>query len=126
MSMQVEHYQHEAGKTSTPYIVASRRFTGRGSIYEEPWIRLAYLGLKLSGEAGEVSEKIGKQLRDMNGIITDKFTDDLIKELGDVQWYIANICSELGITLETVMQRNLDKLADRQQRGVLQGSGDDR
>lgn len=91
---------------------------------------LAYVGLKLSGEAGEVSDKIGKALRDDDfgprGQLTPKRRDELRKELGDVLWYVANAAVELGCTLEEVAQINLDKLAGRKARGTLQGSGDDR
>ena len=48
------------------------------------------------------------------------------KELGDIAWYLAVLAFELDYTLEEIMQMNLDKLASRQQRGVLSGSGDSR
>lgn len=83
---------------------------------------LAYLSLKLCGEAGEVAEKIGKSIRD-NKPLNDK---DLAKELGDVLWYIANLADYLGYELSEVAEMNLTKLKDRQNRGVLGGSGDNR
>jgi NTP pyrophosphatase (non-canonical NTP hydrolase) len=52
--------------------------------------------------------------------------DALIKELGDVEWYVAQIADQIKVTLGTVLNMNLLKLADRKERGVLGGSGDDR
>jgi NTP pyrophosphatase (non-canonical NTP hydrolase) len=83
-----------------------------------------YFGL--AGEAGEVCEKVKKLIRDKDGIPTVEFKEDLKKELGDVLWYIANISEDLGFTLEEVAQANIDKLRSRKERGVLQGSGDNR
>ena len=88
---------------------------------------ILYPGLKLAGEAGEVAEKIGKQLRDHDGDFDDpEFREALKKEIGDVLWYVAALADDLGFTLEEIADTNLSKLASRMQRGVIQGSGDDR
>ena len=82
---------------------------------------LAYCALGLGGEAGEYSEKIKKLVRD------GKLDKPLaVKELGDVLWYLTRSANELGYTLQDVAEINLVKLGDRKQRGVLQGSGDER
>lgn len=81
-----------------------------------------YPALKLAGEAGEVAEKIGKSFRD--GHELDR--EEVKKELGDVLWYVAALAKEFDLTLDEVMAANIDKLADRQVRGVLHGSGDNR
>jgi len=83
---------------------------------------LEYLALKLCGESGEVAEKIGKSIRD-NKPLNDI---DMAKELGDVLWYVANLAQFLGYDLSEIALMNLEKLADRQNRGVLGGSGDNR
>lgn len=88
-----------------------------------PWY---YAILKLTGEAGEVSEKYGKLVRDKAGQIDDAFVQDIKKELGDVLWYVASAAEDLGLTLDEIAQANVDKLASRQARNVIQGSGDDR
>jgi NTP pyrophosphatase (non-canonical NTP hydrolase) len=93
----------------------------------DPKFAIVYPALKLAGEAGEVSEKVGKRLRDMDGDLTDpEWQDAVAKELGDVLWYIAAMARDIGWTLEEVAEHNLSKLASRMQRGVIAGSGDDR
>lgn len=87
---------------------------------------LLYCCLKLSGEVGEFNEKVGKCIRDNFGAISPEKRQELIKELGDVLWYVANLATELDVALSVVAQTNLDKLASRKERGVLGGSGDNR
>lgn len=88
-------------------------------------LALAYIGLGL-GEAGEVQGKIKKIIRDDGGVLTDQARIALMKELGDLQWYVAMLAREISVPLETIAQVNLDKLADRRERDVLGGSGDER
>lgn len=80
----------------------------------------------LVGEAGEVAEKFKKILRDKNGIATDEDKKELMKELGDVLWYINSVGIYLGFSLDEIAQSNLDKVLSRRQRGVTMGSGDNR
>ncbi len=92
---------------------------------------LVYCGLKLNGEAGELAEHIGKAMRDdalmgVGGHLSDERKHLVIKEIGDVLWYLSAICNELNITLEYAATTNLRKLAGRTERDKLQGSGDDR
>lgn len=82
--------------------------------------------LGLTGEAGEVAEKLKKIIRDKNSVITEDDKQELAKELGDVLWYIAVFAHDLGVPLDTIAQQNLDKLLSRKDRGVLGGSGDNR
>ncbi len=87
---------------------------------------LHYPVLGLTEEAGEVAGKLAKIIRDKGGEIT---TDDKVaigKELGDVLWMCAAIAEELGFSLESVAEANILKLASRQERGVISGSGDNR
>jgi NTP pyrophosphatase (non-canonical NTP hydrolase) len=87
---------------------------------------LAYLGLKLNGEAGEVAEKIGKAIRDNNGIVDEARRSALLSELGDVVWYANAIAIELDSTLSEIAVKNLEKIASRRARGVVNGDGDNR
>lgn len=87
---------------------------------------IIYCGLKLAGEAGEVAEKIGKVIRDKDGLFDNEAKESLSKELGDVLWYVSQLAKELQKPLENIAWDNLKKLQDRQERGKLQGSGDER
>ncbi|KEF42788.1 MAG: hypothetical protein ER33_04425 [Cyanobium sp. CACIAM 14] len=85
-----------------------------------------YPTLGLCGEAGEVADKVKKVLRDRGGQFSPEVRDDLLLELGDVLWYVAQLATELGLDLETVASANLAKLASRADRNVIGGSGDRR
>jgi NTP pyrophosphatase (non-canonical NTP hydrolase) len=87
---------------------------------------LAYPALGLAGEAGEVAEHVKKAIRDDGGAVLPERRTAMAKELGDVLWYVAQLATELDLDLDEVARMNLDKLASRQHRGVLTGSGDDR
>jgi NTP pyrophosphatase (non-canonical NTP hydrolase) len=87
---------------------------------------LMHLVLGLVGEAGEIAEKVKKLVRDKSSDLAQLDRDDMAAELGDVLWYAAVLASFLGLGLNDVAQRNVDKLADRQRRAVLGGSGDRR
>lgn len=82
--------------------------------------------LGITGEAGEVAEKVKKIIRDKNSIVTEDDKKELAKELGDVLWYLAVFANDLGVSMDEIAQTNLDKLASRKERGVLGGSGDNR
>jgi NTP pyrophosphatase (non-canonical NTP hydrolase) len=96
----------------------------RTAIYPNQGQNFIYPTLGMVGEAGEVAEKAKKIIRDGDGTLTEETRNKMALELSDVCWYIAVLAHELGYTLEEIMQMNLDKLASRQQRGVLSGSGD--
>lgn len=82
--------------------------------------------LGLSDESGEVLGKFKKLLRDKQGVLTDEDKAEIIKELGDVLWYITTVSHLLGYSLEDVARKNNEKLLSRKQRDVLGGSGDNR
>lgn len=82
--------------------------------------------LGLANEAGEVAGKVKKIFRDKGGVIGEAEREALKAELGDVLWYIAQVCTELEIPLDEVAEANLAKLLDRQARGKIRGDGDNR
>ena len=96
-----------------------------------------YSGLGLAGEAGEVADKIKKIKRgdfslekfdtcEERTAALEEYKMEIAKELGDVLWYISAVADDLGVGLDVIAQSNLDKLASRMDRGMLEGSGDNR
>lgn len=85
-----------------------------------------YPVIGLAGEVGEVCEKVKKIFRDYNGVMSEERKRDITKELGDVLWYVSEISFCLNIRLQQVADSNIAKLCDRQARGTLHGSGDNR
>ena len=96
------------------------------AIYPNAGANLIYPTLGLCGEAGEVAEKIKKMVRDDEGVLSADRRENLAKELGDVLWYVAQLATEADLDLDEIAESNIEKLLSRQQRAVLQGSGDDR
>lgn len=81
-----------------------------------------YALLNLLAEAGEVAGKAAKLRRDGGDI--EKYNSDIKKELGDVMWQVAAVAADHGLSLSEICTHNLEKLSSRQQRNVIQGSGD--
>ncbi len=72
-------------------------------------------------EAGEVAGKFKRKFRE------GKFDiDEITKELGDVLGYLTCICNELNISLESVANKNYEKLLNRKKNKTLLGQGDNR
>lgn len=99
------------------------------AIYPEEF-KVIYPTLGITGEAGEVSDKIKKLIRDKGykgGLIEDvKDREDIALELGDVLWYVATLAHDIGFTLEQVAMMNYFKLQKRKEQNKLGGSGDHR
>ena len=85
-----------------------------------------YPTLGLVNEAGEVAGKIKKVFRDKDGEINAETRDALKAELGDVLWYLAQVATELDLTLDEIAEYNMAKLYDRLERGKIKGDGDNR
>lgn len=85
-----------------------------------------YPMIGLSGETGEVAEKIKKVFRDKGGNFTNGDKWEIIKELGDCLWYINKMAADLGYTLNDVAVAGLNKCYKRRAEGTLHGDGDNR
>ena len=96
------------------------------AIYPDLGDNHIYPTLGLVGEAGEIAEKVKKILRDKGGNVGKKEKQELVKEMGDVLWYLSNLASELDLKLNEIAEINLQKLSSRKKRGKLHGSGDNR
>ena len=111
MIMNMDDYQVKALRTAAPK-------DKKDEVY--------HLILGLVGEAGEIAEKAKKVVRDKQADFSQMDLDDLTKELGDVLWYVAVLADHFDIKLDDVATRNIAKLADRQKRNLIGGSGDNR
>lgn len=117
--MQLNEYQDKAMETCMP---SCENFS--------------YMMLNLVGEVGEFASKVAKSIRKDNTVITDNLLDlskvafdnhmELMHEAGDILWQLSGLCKVMGWNLEDVAQANLNKLASRKQRGVIDGNGDNR
>ena len=106
---------------------------------------LFYMLANLVGEVGEFASKAGKHMRKGNLHITTTDRDEegrilhtqiwnitdeerklLRDELGDIQWQLAGLAHVMGFSLEEVAEKNLEKLASRKQRNLIDGDGDER
>lgn len=108
--MELDFYQKEAMKN---------KVYGYGDL-------ITYPTLGLANEAGETAGKVKKVLRDFDGVFNQENKDKIADERGDVLWYLAALAEDLGFTLSEIAVRNLVKLQDRRERGVIHGSGDNR
>lgn len=109
--LDLDTYQRLAARTGGPIAV------------DHP---IVYPTLGLTNEAGEVAGKVKKIFRDRGGEVTDDDRAALTLELGDVLWYLAELCTQLDIRLEDVAAANIAKLESRIRRGTLGGDGDHR
>ncbi|KVW14683.1 nucleotide pyrophosphohydrolase [Burkholderia cepacia] len=99
--MNLNVYQQEAQKTD--------RVPGRQKNQVGTDVIVPLLGL--AGETGELLSEYKKHLRD--GDSHQLFKDRVAEELGDLLWYIANVATKFGLTLEDIASINLRKTQDR-------------
>lgn len=109
--MNFEEYQKESRKTA---------------VYPQAGNNWVYPVLGLSGETGEIADKMKKVIRDDNNVISPEKREEVKKEIGDVLWYVAQLATELELSLDDIAKTNLEKLFSRMERNKLSGSGDNR
>jgi NTP pyrophosphatase (non-canonical NTP hydrolase) len=107
-------------------IFEARRAARDGLVTIQANLGLIYTTMGLAGEAGEVADQAKRIVRDDNFVLTEARRDKLIRESGDVFWYLAQLATALGVTLEEVARINIAKLKARQEQGKLKGEGDNR
>lgn len=113
--MTFDDYQKQAISTDV--------YGGQGEVTSIAFINKV---LGLVGESGEVADKVKKLHRNNGGAMSEEERQELLKELGDVLWYLSAIANYLGTSLDDVATRNLEKLFDRKARGVIKSKGDNR
>jgi NTP pyrophosphatase (non-canonical NTP hydrolase) len=92
------------------------------TVFLQEW----YLVPALAGEVGELTSIYAKLLRDKKGDMEDEDIDNVLKELGDILFMVTSLANLYGYSLSEVASFNAAKLLDRQKRGKIQGSGDNR
>ena len=109
-----------------PFTFDDYQFTAQQTkIYSKNLDRV-YPALGLGGETGEVLEIVKKLYRDGTGELTPEIRKALVKEMGDVVWYLAMLALDFGISFQEIARENLIKLFSRKERNKLHGSGSDR
>jgi len=109
--MNFDDYQRESRKTA---------------IYPKLGKNFVYPTLGLAGEAGEVVKKVKKIIRDKNEEINEEIRAEISREMGDVLWYLAQLASELDLSLNDVAIKNIEKISKRKTEGKINGDGDNR
>ena len=87
---------------------------------------IIYPTLGLTGEAGEVANKVKKIIRDGSNKDNDNLVSEIKAEIGDCLWYIAVLADDFNIKLSDIASANIEKLANRKKKGTIHGSGDTR
>ena len=87
---------------------------------------IIYPTLGLTGEAGEVANKVKKIIRDGTNKNNEDLVQEISAEIGDCLWYISVLADDIGCKLSDIANNNLIKLAKRKEKGTIHGSGDNR
>ena len=89
-------------------------------------MKILYPALGLTGEAGEVANKVKKIVRDGVDNMPPDWREQIAGEIGDVLWYCAALATDLSMSLGQVAMSNKNKLSSRKERGKIGGFGDTR
>lgn len=110
--MKLNEYQEEASSTAI-FPNELPDFLDIGQVYTV---------LGQTGESGEIAEKLKKAIREDD----EMYIEEMRAEVGDVLWYLSQVCEEFDWEMGEIAKENIEKLADRQERGQLTGEGDNR
>lgn len=113
----------EFTKSLAFYPILGVTYDGGKTWKQIPW---GYPALGLGGEIGEILEKLKKAIRDHAAEPSEDYRKTIKKEIGDAQWYLAELARVLEFPLGEVALENMIKLNDRLKRGTLSGEGDHR
>lgn len=100
--MNLNEYQDWAGRTANKNLNAVDT--------------MAQDALGIAGEAGECADLVKKHLFHKHPLDKDK----LVKELGDVLWYVSQLAADIGVTLDEVAEKNIAKLKARYPEGFTE------
>ncbi len=103
-----------------------QKLSRKTAIYPGVGKNFVYPALGLSGESGEVAEIVKRIIRDKKGVVDQNSKAEISRELGDVLWYLTQLATEFGISLEEIASNNIKKLKSRKDRGLLHGKGNNR
>jgi len=98
----------------------------RTAVYPKIGEKYVYPLLGLAGESGELIDKLKHVIRDKSRKFTKEDKTEIAKEMGDVLWYLTQLATELGLSLDQIAEENIAKLVSRKKRGVLKARGDNR
>lgn len=111
--MKLNEYQEEEASRTEIFSYELPEFLSVGQVYTV---------LGQAGESGEIEEKLKKAIREDD----EEYIEEMRDEVGDVLWYLSQVCEEFGWDMGEVAEDNIAKLQDRQERGKLTGKGDKR
>ena len=107
------------------------------SVSDSRWKNVLQMLEDMLGELGAIAKEIRKEPDSLLATETrlafyrlrylrHGFKDELQKEIGDIMWQLNGLMTVLDMSAEDVARQNLEKLASRKERGVIDGEGDNR
>jgi|TARA_B100000035_G_C20952914_1_gene532783 NTP pyrophosphatase (non-canonical NTP hydrolase) len=104
----VNNVTSDPSKEHEAFIYRLQELEGQGF----PTERLLTAAVGMSAEAGEFTEVV-KKIIFQGKPVTEENMFHLKRELGDIMWYVAQACIGMNISIDEILQMNVDKLADR-------------
>jgi len=104
-------------------LIDYQKFCLSTAVYPNIGSNWKYCLIGLTGELGEIANKLKKVTRDDHDIITNEKREEVTDEIGDLFWYLMMLCYELKINPELVLLHNKSKLATRQAKNTIHDKG---